>query len=255
MATQTELPITNQMERRPDSFMALIDKAVEQNVSADVLGKMLDHYERWQKMQAKQAFDTAMQNLRSVMPKIVKKRVAKVPTKGGGEFTYPFANLEDCCETLDPHLLANGFSYSWNSPSGSEKGIFVTCILKHKDGHSESATIGPAPMDNSGAKNPVQAVGSTMWYLQRYSFCAVLGIAPRGQDTDAGGVQPKQGGRMDPDDIKERLAHFGKLLSYQEVDAHYKNSFQEARKAKDSDAEAALVAAKRDAYARLREKQ
>lgn len=256
MATQTEFPIVEQMDRKPDSFMALIDKAVAQNVSADVLGKMLDHYERWQKMQAKQAFDTAMQNLRAVMPKIVKKRTAKVATKSGGEYTYPFANLEDCCETLDPHLLANGFSYTWNSPQGSEKGIFVTCILKHKDGHSEAATIGPAPMDNSGGKNPVQAVGSTMWYLQRYSFCAVLGIAPRNQDTDAGCVPVvKSGGKMDADELRERDEHFDKCLSYQEVDAHYSASFREAHQLKDQNAKDTFIAAKKRAYARLREKQ
>lgn len=121
MAAQIEMPITQQMDRKPDSFLAIIDKAVSEGAQADVIGKMLDHYERWQKMQAKAAFDAAMQNLRTVMPKIVKKRTAKVQTKGGGEYTYPFANLEDCCETLDPHLLANGFSYCWNSPQGSEK--------------------------------------------------------------------------------------------------------------------------------------
>lgn len=263
MAAQPEIiekqlplePVASQLPVKQDAFMVLIDKAIDQGANADVVGKMLDHYERWQKMQAKAAFDAAMQNLRSVMPKIVKKRTARVATKTGGEYTYPFANLEDCCETLDPHLLANGFSYTWNSPQGSEKGLFVTCTLKHKDGHSESATIGPAPMDNSGGKNPVQAVGSTMWYLQRYSFCAVLGIAPRDMDTDAGGAAKKKGGKMDEKDLEERIAHFDKLLSYQEVDAHYKASFQEARKAKDEDAEKALYTAKRDAYARLREKQ
>lgn len=249
-------PVASQLPVKQDDFMALIDKAIDQGANADVVGKMLDHYERWQKMQAKAAFDTAMQNLRSVMPKIVKKRTAKVATKSGGEYTYPFANLEDCCETLDPHLLANGFSYTWNSPQGSEKGLFVTCTLKHKDGHSESATIGPAPMDNSGGKNPVQAVGSTMWYLQRYSFCAVLGIAPREQDTDAGGVQPKkQGGKMDADELAERDAHFDKCQSYQEVDAHYKASFEEAYRLKDQNAKDTFIAAKKRAYARLREKQ
>lgn len=254
MATQYELPVAKEMQVKPDAFMVLIDKAVNGGADADVVGKMLDHWERWQKLVAKKAFDDAMQNLRSVMPKIVKKRLAKVQTKTGGEYTYPFANLEDCCETLDPHLLAHGFSYTWNSPQGSEKGIFVTCTLKHKDGHSESATIGPAPMDNSGGKNPVQAVGSTMWYLQRYSFCAVLGIAPRDKDTDAGG-QVQKGNRMNAEELQERDEHFDKCTSYQEVDAHYKASFEEAHKVKDQNAKDTFIAAKKRAYARLRERQ
>jgi hypothetical protein len=249
MATQFDLPIAGQMLVKQDAFMQLIDKALTEGANADVVGKMLDHYERWQKMQAKQAFDTAMQNLRSVMPKIVKRRLAKVPTKGGGEFTYPFANLEDCCETLDPHLLANGFSYSWNSPQGSEKGIFVACILKHKDGHSESATIGPAPMDNTGAKNPVQAVGSTMWYLQRYSFCAVLGIAPRSQDTDAGGFVPnKEMAGLDDWVTKIADAH-----DYQEMRESYDRAFAIAVEEKNQAAKDALIGA-RDAWRKRRGK-
>ena len=251
MGTQLEQldlqPVAAQMPVRQDAFLEIISNAVKDGAQADVVGKMLDHYERFQKMQAKQAFDTAMQNLRSVMPKIVKKRTAKVQTKSGAEYTYPFANLEDCCETLDPHLLAHGFSYSWNSPQGSDKGLFVTCTLKHKDGHSESATIGPAPMDNSGGKNPVQAVGSTMWYLQRYSFCAVLGIAPREQDTDAGGVQPKKEmAGLDDWCIKIADAH-----DYQEMRTAYDRAFAIAMEEKNQGAKDALIAA-RDSWRKKR---
>lgn len=244
MATQIDLPVAGQMLRRPDAFMELIDKALTQGANADVVGKMLDHYERWQKMQAKQAFDTAMQNLRAVMPKIVKKRTAKVATKSGGEYTYPFANLEDCCETLDPHLLANGFSYTWDSPQGSEKGIFVTCILRHKDGHSESATIGPAPMDNSGGKNPVQAVGSTMWYLERYSFCAVLGIAPRDQDKDAGANTGPAA--EDMQGLEDWCASIRDAHNFDEMDQCFREAYSKASGQKNQAAKDALSAARND---------
>ena len=38
--------------------------------------------------------------------------------------------------------------------------------------------------DDSGTKNPVQAIGSTTWYLCRYTFLASAGVAVKGQDTD-----------------------------------------------------------------------
>lgn len=110
-------------------------------------------------------------------------------------------------------------------------------------------------MDNSGGKNPVQAVGSTMWYLQRYSFCAVLGIAPRDQDGDAGGVAVTNKPKMNREERDERLEHFTKCDSYQEIDAHYKISYSEAHKLKDQESMDLFIAAKKQAYQRLRERQ
>lgn len=41
-----------------------------------------------------------------------------------------------------------------------------------------------ASPDNSGSKNAIQAVGSTVTYLQRYTLLAATGLAAAGQDDD-----------------------------------------------------------------------
>ncbi len=41
-----------------------------------------------------------------------------------------------------------------------------------------------APADTSGSKNMVQARGSTITYLERYTLCAILGIATADEDMD-----------------------------------------------------------------------
>ena len=40
------------------------------------------------------------------------------------------------------------------------------------------------PSDDSGSKNKLQAIGSTVSYLQRYSLMSILGLAAKGVDDD-----------------------------------------------------------------------
>ncbi len=43
-----------------------------------------------------------------------------------------------------------------------------------------------ASPDTSGSKNSIQAIGSTVSYLQRYTLFAILGLASTDQDNDGG---------------------------------------------------------------------
>lgn len=253
MATQIDMPLVEQMERKPDSFMALVDKL--KGMPPEAIGSVLDAYERFLKIQAKQAYDEAMQQFKANMPTLIRNKTAIITGKDGKQgYSYKYVTLDNGCELLDPVLLAHGFTYRWTS-SSTDKGYFVTCILTHRQGHSEATVIGPAPMDNSGGKNPVQAVGSTTFYLQRYSLFAAVGVAPKNLDLDGKTPVQPQGGKMDAEELDERDEHFDKCLTYQEVDAHYKASFEEAHKHKDQNAKDTFIAAKKRAYARLREKQ
>jgi hypothetical protein len=67
------------------------------------------------------------------------------------------------------------------------------CIVEHRDGHSEDTSLTAQP-DNSGKKNSIQAIGSTITYLQRYLLKLALGIAAS-KDDDANSA----GGQQDPD--------------------------------------------------------
>lgn len=253
MSAQMEMPIVEQMDKKPDSFLVLVDKL--KNMPPESIGAVLDSYERFLKIQAKQAYDEAMQQFKANIPELVRNKTATIQGKDGKQgYSYKYITLDNACDQLDPVLLAHGFTYRWTS-SSTDKGYFVTCILTHRQGHSESTVIGPAPMDISGGKNPVQAVGSTTFYLQRYSLLAAVGVAPKNLDTDGRPPEVKVGGKMNDKELSERVAYFSKCLSYQEVDAHYKASFEEAHKAKDQDAKDSFIAAKKQAYARLREKQ
>jgi hypothetical protein len=48
--------------------------------------------------------------------------------------------------------------------------------VSHRDGYSEETELSGGN-DNSGNKNDIQAVGSTITFLQRYTLKAALGLA------------------------------------------------------------------------------
>jgi hypothetical protein len=57
--------------------------------------------------------------------------------------------------------------------------VGVTCFLTHRMGHKDDGTYIEAPADTSGKKNAIQAVGSTITFLQRYTLLAAVGLAPK----------------------------------------------------------------------------
>ena len=67
--------------------------------------------------------------------------------------------------------------------------ITVTGVLSHRLGHSEQTTM-QLPTDITGAKNPVQAIGSSTSYGKRYVAMALLNISSRGEDDDGHSANP-----------------------------------------------------------------
>ena len=76
-------------------------------------------------------------------------------------------------------MAAHGLSYRFRTIQ--DGAIKVTCILSHKSGHSEENTLS-GPADASGSKNAIQAIGSTLTYLQRYTLTQALGLAASDDD-------------------------------------------------------------------------
>ena len=67
----------------------------------------------------------------------------------------------------------------------------MTCILSHKAGHSEETTLA-GPADASGSKNAIQAIGSTLTYLQRYTLVQALGLAATLDDDGSSAGDPER---------------------------------------------------------------
>lgn len=162
------------------ALMKIIDRAVN-DPAFDVakLEQLLAMKERWDATEARKAFVAALNAFKANPPEVLKNR--KV---GFGNTTYKHAALDEASEIIGAALAAHGISHRWNVEQKDK--IRVTCILTHALGHSESVTLEASP-DTSGSKNSIQAIGSTVSYLQRYTLFAASGIAPKNVDDDARG--------------------------------------------------------------------
>ncbi len=140
-------------------------------------------------------------------------------------------------------LAKHGFAISFRTGQ-SEGKISVTGVLSHRDGHSEETTMF-LPIDTSGSKNAVQAVGSSTSYGKRYTASALLNLTSRGEDDDAktaagGFVTEKQA--TDIIDLLEATgADRAKFLRWAKVDkvedipaAHFQSCMDAIRAVKKS---------------------
>jgi hypothetical protein len=170
--------------------MAMLAKAVEGRADIDVLEKLMGLSERWEANQARKAFDNAMSAAKAEIPVILKNRVVDF-TSQKGRTHYRHEDLAEIARTVSPILAKHGLSYRYRTTSNLNEPVTVTCIVSHRDGHFEENTLS-AGRDESGNKNSIQAVGSTLTYLQRMTLKAALGLAA--SDDDDGAAAGSQAG-------------------------------------------------------------
>lgn len=159
----------------------MLSIAVEKDADFDKISKLMDLQERWEKNEARKAYNIALTSFKSNPPKITKNKHVNYKSKVG--FTnYKHASLDHVCDVVGAALGKVGLAFRWDTKQENNL-ITVTCVLTHELGHSESTSLFAAP-DNTGNKNSIQAVGSTVSYLQRYTLLALTGLAAEDQDND-----------------------------------------------------------------------
>jgi hypothetical protein len=164
--------------------MAMIERAVASGAGVETLERLMALQERWEASEARREFDEAMSAAKAELKPIIKNRHAGFDSKrdGGGRVDYDYEDLPQVAEAVDPILTKHGLSYRYQSKQENTI-LSVTCIIGHRRGHREETTL-QAANDASGAKNPLQALGSAATYLQRYTLKLALGLAAA-RDTDA----------------------------------------------------------------------
>ncbi|MCH7724614.1 MAG: ERF family protein [Bacteroidetes bacterium] len=155
----------------------LLTLAVEKNLDVEKLEKLMALQQQWEDKQAKKAFLKAMSEFQSKCPVLKKSKTVKF-----NAVQYKYIPLGQITAQIKELLMECGLSYRWETKY-SEGKITITCIVSHVDGHSEQNSM-MAGKDNSGAKNDIQQIGSTMTYLQRYTLIGALGISSADNDVD-----------------------------------------------------------------------
>ena len=177
MSTAPSMPAIGLQQVTPATPMEMLSRALMSGAAPETLEKLLALQERWEKNMARKAFDRAMAAAKSEIKPIKKNRTV---SHGVGKAAYNFADLAEIERSVVPILSEYGLSYRFRT-TVTDKQIVVTCILSHQEGHSEETSL-PGPADTSGAKNAIQAIGSTVTYLQRYSLSAALGLSATDDD-------------------------------------------------------------------------
>jgi hypothetical protein len=117
-------------------------------------------------------------------PDIRKTKLVGYANRDGTVTGYYHATLGEVAAAIVDSLAQHGFSHSWETKQ-VDGLITVNCKITHRMGHSESTSMQAAP-DQSGKKNAIQAVASSITYMQRYTLLAATGLATTDMQDDDG---------------------------------------------------------------------
>lgn len=200
--------------------MQMLQIAVERGDDMEKLRQLMDLQELWESRQARKAFVSAVAAFKAEPMRILKSKQVNIP--GGAKFAH--ATLADVVDGVVSALSKHGLSHKWELKQ-EEGRIAVTCILTHEAGHSERTVLEAMP-DDSGKKNSIQQIASTVTYLERYTLMAATGLAAKDMDDDGRGSDKPKEPMISEKQVADLMAliteHGGnlfKLLRYLKVDS------------------------------------
>lgn len=213
---EIESPVVVRDNDRTPALVDYVQYAIDRGAGLDMVEKLMDLQHRRDTELAAKAFNAAMAAAKAEIPVIVKNRLVDYPSDNGRQrTTYRHEDLGEIARTIDPILAKHGLSYRFRTTSEINQPIMVSCIVAHRDGHSETNTL-TAGRDDSGKKNAIQQMGSTITYLQRYTLKAALGLASAVDDDGRGAGEPDQISDEDAEKIQalvvETKADIGAFL-------------------------------------------
>jgi len=150
--------------------MDMLNRAVESGAGLDMVEKLMGLQERWEANQARKDFDSAIAAAKSEIKPILKTRTGH---------TGKYEDLAAIATEVDPILSKHGLSYRYRARQ--DEKVHVTCVLSHKSGYSEETELSEKP-DVGPSRNAIQALGSCLTYLQRYSLKLALGLSASKDD-------------------------------------------------------------------------
>lgn len=223
--------------------------AIDKGANIEALERLMALSERWEANEARKAFVSAFAAFKAQPPEIVKNKLVQF---GGSKTSYHHATLDNVCDMIGGALADHQLSHRWEIEQIDGGAIRVTCVLTHALGHSERVSL-QAGADTSGSKNNIQAIGSTVTYLERYTLLAATGLATKDQDED-GVEQRAKTLRITPEQKAELVrlqqeygTDTGKFLVFLKIE-----TLDDLPKAEFEDAKAAL---KREYDSRVKTKR
>lgn len=206
----------------------------KQGIKIEDIREMLQLQKEYAAMEAEKLYVSAMAEFKKNPPEITKDTNVNYTKKDGTVVNYNHANLGNVTSKINSSLADHGFSVSWETTQ-PDNSIEVTCKITHKLGHCEKTSM-KAPPDTSAGKNSIQAIASTVTYLERYTLLALTGLATHDQDDDGAGIAIEYVGDEKQGIIRDLLISLdsdeGKFLDWLECDSIDKMTEYDYKRAK-----------------------
>lgn len=215
-AQKTELILPEEKARRtPTSHMQpvgnltpmeMVQMVAQRGGSMEELKQFMDLADRYEANEARKAYAQGMTAFHADPPKVYKNKLVNIKHKDGpGYTTYRHTSLDHLASAVSEKMAPHGLSFRWNIRREADR-VYVTCIIMHVLGHFEEVTF-DGPLDTTGSKNNIQAAGSTVKYLQRYTLEAAAGVASEDPESDDDGraSESKKGPALITDEQYENL--------------------------------------------------
>lgn len=167
--------------------MAVIERAVARGYDPQTIRDLLDVQKEWEANEARKAYNHAMSQFRANCPVVYKDRTVRFCDSNNQWHEYNHVSLPNLASVISTAMAPYGLSYFWRTDRLEGGLVRVSCVITHELGHSESTAL-EAGLDQSGKKNNIQAMGSTVRYLQRYTLEAMTGIVAADEQADDDGV-------------------------------------------------------------------
>src|SRR5215831_15172049 len=112
----------------PQTPLEMLGRALQSGATAETLERLLTLQERWERNEARKAYDEAIAQARAEIPKVLKTRTVSL---GSGKGGYQYEDLAAIEQAAIEPLSAHGLRYFWRTDSNDPQRVVVTCVVSH----------------------------------------------------------------------------------------------------------------------------
>lgn len=180
--SEAPMEVVSGYQQQQVSVEKMIMQAINKGVPVETLERVLAMRTQLKADWAKEQFDRCMADCQAEMPVIEKSKQARDEQKG--KDLYKYAPLDAIIAVAGPIIARHGFSYSFKTLNAIDK-VKVTCIVKHRDGHSEESDMETALSTKTQIMSAPQQIAATVTFNKRYAFTNAFGITTGGEDDES----------------------------------------------------------------------
>jgi hypothetical protein len=168
----------------------LLWHAIDKGMAAEQIAILAQLERDMRKDAAEIAFAKALAAFQRDCPPIKKNKKTTIATKGGGGYSFWYAELDVLEAHVKPYLEQNDLSYSFDTRV-DDKGVLLTnvCTLRHILGHSSQSSF-TLPTSSDSAMTAQQRFSAANNFAKRQTLPNVLGISITDKEVPDNEVDP-----------------------------------------------------------------